>query len=81
MSHELEYIRYRQICRDKYPDSYKTVLGLTEYSNAEKASAQAEIAYYLEHGVLPDWAYVIESAETYPNGNTMFVYCDPTRKL
>lgn len=71
-----EIIHYWELCRDKYPENFAIAQDGGLYSQAQKDSAAAEIAYYLEHGELPDWGYIIESAESYGE-NVVFVYADP----
>ncbi len=71
--------RYYAICRDKYPDDFKTILGVEAYSRAEKEQCAAECAYFQEHEELPEWGYIIERVEGSPD-NYLFIHADLSKK-
>ena len=66
---------YFELCATVYPDDFKTVQGLTDsaFSPAELDRACAEIAYFRQHGVLPDWVTVLQEVEEV-DGAYIFVY-------
>lgn len=81
MSLPIEAKQYYEIGMVKYSDNAKTILSLEDYSDIEKFSAIAESAYFLENGKLPEWAWIIEKAETLANGDSLFVHRDKDASL
>jgi hypothetical protein len=66
--------QYFEICAEEYPDTFQSCT-TAQASPAQQYSAAAECAYYLKHGALPEWAYVIEKVENY-DGNLLFIWAD-----
>jgi hypothetical protein len=71
-----EQNQYFDIAWDKYRDNSKAILRMAHYSKATQYDCIAECAYILEHQAMPEWAYLIESFETLPNGDTLFIHKD-----
>jgi len=66
---------YYERCKIAYPDNMKTILSINTYTNAQQYMAMAEVAYFLDNRILPEWSIIIERVETHGD-NDLFIHND-----
>lgn len=72
---ERQIIYYSMMCDSLFGGTAMTIDSIEVYSESEKQSAKAEIAYYHAKGELPLWAMVIERVEVV-DGSRIFIHRD-----
>ena len=63
-TYEAEYRWYLQRCVVHYADTYRTAHALEVYTSNQADHIAAECAYFMDNGILPEWALILESVET-----------------